>query len=59
MADSGMYYWVLADRLGVTPWTLTVWMRHEMPEEKQERILQLIKEEAERIHNMPASKRKF
>lgn len=54
MADSGMYYWELADRLGVTPWTLTVWMRHEMPEEKQERILQLIREESEQMRKEEA-----
>lgn len=49
--DSGVYYWQIAERLGITCWTLSVWMRHEMPEAKQERILQLIREESEQLRN--------
>ena len=49
--DSGVYYWQIAERLGITCWTLSVWMRHEMPEAKQERILQLIREESEQMRN--------
>lgn len=48
LEDSGMYHWKLAEMLGVTSWTLSVWLRHEMPKEKQERILQLIREESDR-----------
>lgn len=58
MKDTGMYYWKLADLLGITNWTLSVWMRHEMPEEKQEKILQMIKEESARMR-MPAGKQSF
>ena len=50
MKKSGLRYWQLADLIGISTGTLSVWLRHEMPEEKQERILQLIKEEAERMH---------
>ena len=51
MTESGLLYWRLADLLKVTSWTLSVWMRHEMPEEKQERILNVIREESERLKN--------
>lgn len=60
MKKSGLRYWQLADLIEISTGTLSVWMRHEMPEEKQERILQLIKEEAERMHmRMPAEKQNF
>lgn len=41
--------WKIADRLGINCSTLSVWLRHEMPEEKQEKILQLIREESARM----------
>ena len=48
MNESGFPYWVLADLLKVYRCTLSEWMRHEMPEDKQEKILNLIREEADR-----------
>ena len=45
MDQAGFPYWVLADLLKVHRCTLSVWLRHELPEEKQEEILELIKNE--------------
>ncbi len=42
MKDSGMYYWQLADLMRISNWTLSVKLRHELPEEEQKRILSLI-----------------
>lgn len=50
MTESGLRYWQLADLIGIGNSTLTIWMRHEMPEEKQEMIIQLIKAESERLY---------
>lgn len=38
LKDTGMYKWELADLLGIHCSTLSVWLRHEMPEEKQREI---------------------
>ena len=38
-----MYQWQLAELLGVSEPTLIRWMRHELPEEKQEEIVSIIK----------------
>ena len=56
--ETGLPKWKIADRLGIHYSTLSVWMRHEMPEEKQEKILQMIKEESARMR-MPAGKQSF
>lgn len=49
MKESGFLYWKLADLIGINTSTLSVWLRHEMPEEKQQHILQLIRAESERL----------
>lgn len=54
MNESGLPYWVLADLLKVHRCTLSEWMRHEMPEDKQTVILKLIEEEAKRRNSAEA-----
>ena len=49
MKESGFLYWKLADLIGCSNWTLSVKLRHELPEAEQERILQLIRMESERL----------
>lgn len=49
LIDSGMYQWQLADLIGCSAWSLSAKLRHELPEEEQQHILQLIKDEAERL----------
>jgi len=47
--ETGVPYWKVADLLKVHRCTLSEWMHHEMPEEKQDHILKLIREEAKKI----------
>lgn len=53
--ETGLPKWKIADRLGIHYSTLCVWMRHEMPEEKQEKILRLIREESEQMRKEETS----
>ena len=46
LKERGLRYWELADRLGISPYTLSVWLRHELPPEKKRRILKVIEEVA-------------
>ena len=46
LKEHGLKYWELADALGISPYTLSVWLRHEMPPTKKERILKVIREVA-------------
>lgn len=39
---ANMKHWELADLLGISPYTLSVRLRKELPEEEQERIITLI-----------------
>ena len=39
-----MPLWVLADLLDISEPTLFRWLRHELPEEKQENMLRLVEE---------------
>lgn len=43
---SGLMKWELADLMGIHHSTLSVKLRHEMPEEEQESIVKLIKQNA-------------
>ena len=45
--QAGIFYWQIADRIGVAESTFLRWIRHELPEEKQTEILQAIEEIAE------------
>lgn len=38
MAESKVKYWELAEALGISPSTLTVWLRHELPDDKRQRV---------------------
>ncbi len=49
MKEAGLLYWRLADLIGCSTWTLSVKLRHELPEEEQEKILSVIRAEAERL----------
>ena len=42
LKEKGLYFWNLADILGVSEPTITRWMRHEMPEDKQDQIIDAI-----------------
>lgn len=44
---AGVPQWKIADALGVSEPTLTRWLRHELPEEKQKQILEAIERLAE------------
>lgn len=45
LKERKMHQWELAERLGVSEPTFTRWMRHELPEEEQDRIVSVIREE--------------
>jgi hypothetical protein len=45
--EAGLRLWNLADMLKINPTTLSVMLRHELPEEEQDRILKLIEENRE------------
>lgn len=44
--QNGVKYWQLADALGISAPTLTIWLRHELPPEKKQRIMEAIEEVA-------------
>ena len=48
VSNADMPYWFLADLLGIHRSTLSEWLRHELPEEEQQRIIQLIQDEVRR-----------
>lgn len=43
LAAYGMKHWELADLLGIHPVTLSIKLRHELPEEEQAEIIEKIK----------------
>lgn len=47
VAESGLYYWQLADFLGISSETLHRRLRHELPQEEQKRMIQIIKENSQ------------
>ena len=54
MTNNGVKFWECAEKMKISPSTLTVWMRHELPAEKKEIIFNAINEiakgkEAERV----------
>lgn len=44
LSNTGMYYWELADILGISVETLRRRLRHELPTDEQKRICELITE---------------
>lgn len=46
--NAGLKTWEVADLIGVHPSTLSVKLRHEMPEAEQQRIISLIEHEGAR-----------
>ena len=40
---AGVYYWQVADYLGIASSTLAVWMRHELPPERAEAVREAIR----------------
>ena len=42
MRIANLKQWQVADALGVHEATFCVWLRHELPEEKQKKILSII-----------------
>lgn len=51
LKENKMYLWQLADLLGVSEPTMVRRLRHELPEEEQKRIVELIKSEVEKTNN--------
>lgn len=45
LKQNGVFLWQVAKALGVSEFTLVRWMREELPENKQEEILNIIKQE--------------
>lgn len=45
LKDANMKHWELADLLKISPYTLSVRLRHELPEQEQQQIIELIHEE--------------
>lgn len=41
---AGVYLWRIADELGITDKTFSLWMRHELPDETKARILSIIRD---------------
>lgn len=37
-------WWMVADKLGISVATIYIWLRHEMPKEKKDRVLAAIDE---------------
>ncbi len=37
-------YWELASQIGISPSTLTVWLRRELPQERKQTIMRAITE---------------
>lgn len=42
LKNANMKYWELADLMGISPYTLSVRLRKEFPNEEQDRIVALI-----------------
>lgn len=42
LSINGIKFWECAEKLCISPSTLTVWMRHELSAEKKAKILQAI-----------------
>ena len=40
--DRRVMLWQIADRIGVSEFTLVRWLRHELPEDKKQKILEAI-----------------
>lgn len=43
LKQRNMKQWELAELIGVTEWTFSKWMRKELPQEKKDEILGVIK----------------
>lgn len=42
--QSGIRHWQIADKLGVSANTLCLWLRHELPQDKEEAVFNAILE---------------
>lgn len=49
IAQNRLRYYEVASACGISPCTLSVWLRNELLPERRERILKAINEAAERI----------
>lgn len=43
IADRHIYYYELADRIGISNYTLSVWMRHPLTPDRKGRVLKALK----------------
>lgn len=41
---AGVFYWQIADALGMSEATFTRYLRHDLPEQEQARIIRIIEE---------------
>ena len=44
MQAAGLRYWMLAEALGIHPSTLSVKLRHELPDSDKKKLLQLVEQ---------------
>ena len=43
MLEANLKNWQLAELLGISEWTLSRWLRKELPEDKKNEILKVVK----------------
>lgn len=46
---TGVRYWEVANKIGISPSTFTVWMRTEMDSEKMQRVMEALEELEEKM----------
>ena len=42
ISDSRLLYWEVSDELRISPQTFSTWLRHQLPEERERKILAAI-----------------
>ena len=44
ISEAGLKHWQVAEKMGVSDFTFSVWLRHELRPERREEILRTIEE---------------
>ena len=44
ISEAGLKHWQVAEKMGVSDFTFSVWLRHELRQERREEILRTIEE---------------
>ena len=42
LRHNGLKHWQLADAIGISPYSLTIWLRHELTGERLERVTEAL-----------------